>query len=269
MENKLTLITMGQGNPIALKRTLDSFKPYVSEVIFGDLLIFEEDRQIIKSYADEYNMKIVQMPFHTIFIAGFGRVLNLLATQATNDHCLYMNVSEVMDPNVEQELKIDYAVDAHYLVHATETHHWYRMFNRKKVEWRGLIHEELHPIAEFANYAQEPSFQFADTEKDMENPFKAKVCNDVKELTYFRQYMQLVDRPDLVDVTNPGWVEHAKNDYESFKSRLESKGKRYQAFKQGDLGMYLEDIYSNPEFEKERFESSKLVNFQGARLDKL
>src|SRR6478609_7332820 len=181
MSNKISLISMGQGNPIALKRTLDSFKGHVDEVIFGDLLIFEEDRQLIKSYCAEYNMKMVYMPFNTIFLAGFARVLNLLSACANNDHCLYMNVSEIIDPNTEQKINLDPAVDAHYLIHATETHHWYRMFNRKKVEWRGMIHEEVHPIGSFANYAQEPSFQFADTEKDMENTFKAKVCNDCKE----------------------------------------------------------------------------------------
>lgn len=263
----ITLLTMSQGNPIALKRTLDSFKPHVSEVIFGDLLIFEEDRELIKSYCDEYNMKIVAMPFNTIFQAGFARVLNLLASQATNDHCLYMNVSEIIDPNAEQAIHLDPTVDAHYLVHATETHHWYRLYNRKKVEWRGMIHEEVHPINQFATYAQEPSFQFADTEKDMDNSFKAKVYNDTKELVYWNQYIKLVEQPHMIDVTNEGWVNHAKNDYESFKSRLEVKGKRYEAFKQGDLGMYLRDVYSNPEFEKERFESSKLINFQGSRLD--
>lgn len=263
----LTLVTMAQGNPIALKRTLDSFKLYVSEVIFGDLLIFEEDRQLIKTYCEEYNMKMVYMPFNTIFLAGFARVLNLLASCATNDHCLYMNVSEIMDPNVEQKLVMDENVDAHYLIHAVETHHWYRMFNRKKVQWRGLIHEEVHPIAEFATYAQEPSFQFADTEKDMADPFKAKVYNDVKELIYFNMYLQLVEKPYLIDVTNEGWVNYAKDGYESLKSRIEAKGQRYHAFKCGDLDMYLHDIRTNPEFEAERFESSKLVNLQGLRKD--
>ncbi len=143
------------------------------------------------------------------------------------------------------------------------------MFNRQKVEWRGLIHEEVHPIREFATYAQQPSFQFADTEKDMDNSFKAKVCNDVKELTYFISYLRLVEQPYLIDVTNKGWVDYAKDSYQSLKSRIEAKGKRYEAFKKGDLSMYLEDVYTNPEFEKERFESSTLVNFQGARKDVL
>jgi len=48
IERRISLITMGQANPMALKRTLESFKGIVGEVVYGDVLIFDEDREVVK-----------------------------------------------------------------------------------------------------------------------------------------------------------------------------------------------------------------------------
>lgn len=263
-DKKITLITMGQGNPIALKRTLDSFKGTVDEIIFGDLLIFDSDRAIIEKYKEEYNLQIIRMPFNFIFDHGFALTLNALAFHSKNDWVLYMNVSEVMDGDhpIKEQMSDDY--NCYPLDHAVETHRWFRLYNRKELEWGGIIHEEV-----IGDLRQCPFFvmRFKDTEKDVEDSFKAKVCNDVKEINYWRQYMLLVENAELRANTHQGWIDHAKADYDHFKERMLKKGKRYEAFLTGNLTMYLEDIYTNPEFEKERFESSTLINFQGARKD--
>lgn len=264
----ITLVTMGQGNPIALKRTLDSFKPHCNEVIFGDLCVFPEDSKLIRSYWKDYNMQIVQYPFNTIFKSGFSAILNNLASYATNDYVLYMNVSEVIDENGPQP-SLDIlglaSSDCYFFTHATDPHHWYRLYNRKMAAWGGLIHEELLSLDAQLNFSISPSFQMADTEKDIDNSFKAKVYNDIKELTYFNQYLRLVDEPASIGPTNQGWVDYAKDGYNHIKERMLKKGDRYKAFVEGDLELYLKDIKENPEFEKERMESSDLINFQGDR----
>lgn len=263
-DKKITLITMGQGNPVALKRTLDSFKGTVDEIIFGDLLIFDSDRAIIEKYRDEYNMKIIKLPFDFIFLKGFAATLNELASHATNDWVLYMNVSEVMDGDhpIKDQMSDEY--NCYPLDHAVETHRWFRLYNHKELNWGGIIHEEV-----IGDLRQCPFFvmRFKDTEKDVEDSFKAKVCNDVKEINYWQQYMLLVENAALRANTHQGWIDHAKADYDHFKERMLKKGKRYEAFLTGNLTMYLEDIYTNPEFEEERFESSTLINFQGLRKD--
>lgn len=261
---KLTLITMGQGNPVALKRTLDSFKGICNEVVFGDVLIFDSDREIIRSYQEEYNMGIVEAPFNYIFEFGFAHMLNTLAYYATNDWVLYMNVGEMIDSGENILEKINDDHNMYLLNHRTETHLWGRLYNRKQLQWSGLIHEEL--IGQ-KRACFEPIFMFKDTEKDMGDLFKAKVWNDVKELTYFNQLIRLVDNPEVRGATNPGWVDYAKDSYDSLVERLQKKGKRYEAFKEGNLAKFMEDIFSNPEFEEERHESSTLINFQGARKD--
>lgn len=266
-DNKITLITMGQGNPVALKRTLDSFKNVVDEIIFGDVLIFESDREIVKSYLKDYNLKIVELPFNYIFKEGFAATLNALAEFASNDWVLYMNVSEVMDGEhfIKEQMSKEY--NCYPMDHATETHRWVRFYNRKEVHWSGLIHEEVSGDLRVCPFNV---LRFKDTEKDQCKEekmltFYARVCNDVKELTYHQQLIKLIDHPELRATTNQYWLDHAKDAYDSLKERLHAKGKRYEAFLKGDLQMYLDDIDKNPEFEKEQFQSNDLINFQGDR----
>lgn len=263
VNKKITLVTMGQGNPIALKRTLESFKDVVSEIVFGDLLIFEHDRELIKSYQSEYNLKIIPLPFNFIFENGFAHTLNTLAEHTTNDFVLYMNIGEVMDGEFDVLGKLNHC-NCYYLDHAVETHHWYRLYNKKQLKWGGIIHEEV--VGNRTPYPT-PIFRFGDTEKDVSDEFYAKVMNDVKEICYFSQYLKLVDQPELIANTHQGWVQYSKDSYDSLKERLLAKGKRYEAFVKGDFKMYLDDIFNNPEFEKERFNSTTLINFQGARKD--
>jgi len=45
MKTGISLITMGAGNVKVLKKTLESFKEVFDEVIYGDLLIYQEDRE--------------------------------------------------------------------------------------------------------------------------------------------------------------------------------------------------------------------------------
>ena len=264
-DSKITLITMGQGNPIALKRTLDSFKGIVDEFVFGDFLIFDADRALIESYKDEYNLKIFRGPFNFIFEKGFARALNALAELASNDWILYMNVSEVLDGEhpIKEQMSREY--NAYSFDHAVDPHRWFRLYNRKELQWEGVIHEEVRPLeGKIGRPCEFNIFRMQDTEKDLDDPFKAKVANDVKELCYFQNYLRLVDEP-VKGATHSSWVKWATESYQSFKERLEGKGNRYRAFLEGNLTMYLEDIYTNPEFENERFQSSQLINFQGDR----
>ncbi len=260
---KITLVTMGQANPKALKKTIESFKDVVDEIVFGDLLIFDQDREVISHYTQEYNFRMVKLPFNYIFQNGFAATLNQLAEHAHNDWILYMNVSEVMDGDhpIKAQMSDDY--NCYSFDHSVDPHRWFRLYNKKELRWGGLIHEEVVGDAMACPFNV---FRMADTPKDDDDPFKAKVANDVKELVYFEMYRKLVEKPELRANTHRGWIDHATTDYESFKERLVKKGKRYQAFQEGNLMMYLEDIYTNPDFEDERFQSTALVNFQGDRM---
>lgn len=241
----ISLITMSQGNPMALKRTFDSFKNVVDEIIFGDLTIFEEDTKLIESYKEEYNLKIVKFPFDFIFKNGFSSILNSLSDHAKNDIVIYMNCSEIILYGKYSILdNVNNEFNCYYFDHSTDPHRWYRMYNRKELKWAGIIHEEVIGIHRPYHKA---IFRMADTEKDMVDPFRAAVFNDIKELCYFNQYVRLVDEPEHKIITNSGWLNFALDGYESFKYRMEKKGKRYEAFLKGDLGMYLDDIKNNPD----------------------
>lgn len=240
----ITLITMSQGNPLALKRTLDSFKGLCNEVIFGDLLLLETDRVIIETYG----VKMIPLPFNFIFKNGFAATLNELAKHATNDWCLYMNVGEVIESTVLT--MEDTTANCYCFDHATETHKWYRLYNRKELQWAGIIHEELEGGK---RAAAEPLFRMADTDKDEVN---ATLYNDVKELVYFKQYLRLVDEPGIIGITNQGWVNYAKESYQHIKDRLEAKGRRLEAFETGDLHLYLNEAIN------QEFLSNQIIHFQ-------
>jgi len=264
MKRGITLITMGQGNVKALKKTMDSFNGRCNEIVYGDMLVFDDDREVLKSYYKEYNLKVVELPFNYIFQNGFSSVLNLLAKEATNDLVIYMNTSEIIQTNYGITDIVDNFPDCNcfYFDHATDPHRWYRMYDKNMFEWSGRIHEEI--VGDHRPY-HKPIFTMADLDKDMGNPFKAKVFNDIKELTYFNQYIRIVDNPELLGATNFGWMGFAKDSYDSMKERLTNKGKRYEAFMNDDFTMYMEDVLNNPEFEKERFESNITIEFQGQK----
>lgn len=247
--NKITLVTVGQGNPIALKRTIKSMSAICDEVIFGDVLIFESDRKIINGYG----IKVIPLPFNYIFVNGFASVLNHLATFAKNDLCLYMNVSEVIECNLNTSI-INDTWNSYKFDHATESHKWTRLWKRSQLQWSGRIHEEV-----IGNKYTCPDmlFRMADTNKDDTDPFYSSVMNDVKEMVYFNQYISLVDRPGEIGATNQGWVAYAKENYQHLKDRLIAKGERYNAFLEGDLDKYLENCTTF-----EGFENNKLIHFQ-------
>lgn len=275
----ITLITMGQGNPIALQRTLKSFKGVISEVIFGDLCIFDDDSTVIASMMAREcyptHHKIIKFPFNYIFKNGFSAILNFLAANASNDYVIYMNVGEVIANKITPEVTLwkdddGLLYDAYFFNHPTDPHHWFRMYNRHKYMWSGLIHEELVEIGTGAKrYEKQPIFTMADTEKDMDNAFKARVYNDIKELVYFNQYQRLIDEPLVRGITNDYWLREAQQADPPMIARLLKKGRRFDAFKNDNLQMYIDTVGADPYFGSIPDASDVLVNVQGNRKDVL
>lgn len=261
----ITLLTMGAGNVKVLGETLKSFSSVVDEVIYGDLLLFEQDRKFIEQYKEEFNFKVIKFPFNYIFVNGFSSILNELSFCASNDICIYMNTSEIIDEDygILEVIKNNPDCNTFYFTHPSESHRWFRCYNKRDLKWSGVLHEQLEGY--YKPY-HKSIFQMADLEKDMDNSFKAKIFNDVKEIVYFQQYLSIIDKPESLGATDTGWIQFAKDNYDSMKERLFKKGKRYQAFIDWDLEAYMRDAYDNPEFEKERFESSIKIEFQGSPM---
>lgn len=262
----LTLIFPTQGNPIAALRTIKSVSHIVDEIVIGSVCLFEEDVEMLHSYKKDFNIKIIGLPFNYIFLNGFSKTLNHISSFAKNDLILYLNVGETIEKS-EGDISSKFSPDfnSYYIDHSQENHRWWRCYNRRDLKWDGLIHEELWPDENFKPY-NKPLFTFADTEKDMLDPFKAKVKNDVKECVYWRQLMQLVDHPELLSSTNAGWLKFAHDTYQSMSDRIKLKGNRFKYFIEGDYDALMKDYYTNPEFEKERFDSNHAIEFQGSPM---
>jgi len=265
-ERKVTLITMGAGNVLALKKTLDSFRHVYDEVVYGDMLLFDADRMIVRQYEKDYPLRSIRLPFNYIFHMGFSNCLNYLIKNSKNDMVIYMNTSEVIDEDFGIKSIIDGNPDcnAFYFSHKVEKHRWFRCFDRREIEWSGRLHEE--PVGNARPY-HKPIFSMKDEEKDMDDPFKAAVFNSVKECVYWNQLIKIVDNPKEKAATNDYWINFAKEQYDSMKQRLAKKGNHYKALQLGDFDMFLKDIFESDYFKKESFVSSELINYQGARKD--
>lgn len=261
MKRPISLLTMGAGNVIVLEETLKSFSTVCDEIIYGDLLLFPEDREIVHMYAKKYNLKIIGFEFDYIFKHGFASVLNALAHHAKNNMCLYANTSEVIEKDFGITEKVEGNPDCNmfYFTHATDPHRWFRCYDKRYLRWSGLIHESV--VGDERPY-HKSIFEMADMEKDMGNPFKAKILDITKEIVYFTQYNKIVDHPELLGGTDPGWVHFATANYESMAYRLRQKGRLYEAFKNGDMNEFLSIVYSNEDLQKQTFESNAGIEYQ-------
>lgn len=260
----ITLITMGAGNVKVLEETLKSFSLFCNEVIYGNMLIFPEDHATVAGYEKAYKLKQVLLPFNYLYHNGFSDLLNLLASKATNDLVVYMNTSEVVgeDFGITEIVNANNNCNAFYFVHPTERHRWFRMYDRRELHWSGLIHEEL--IGDYRPY-HKPIFSMKDLPKDMDNPFKAKVFDSLKECVYWNQLIKIVDNPEVLGATSEGWVSFAKENYQNMKERLSQKGNMPLSLELGDFEMFSKEIYYGAAIHGEKFQSSDLIAFQNDR----
>jgi len=257
----MTLITMGAGNVLVLKETLKSFSACCDEIIYGDLLLFPEDRETVKSYQKEFNIKIIPFDFNYLFKYGFSALLNVLASYATNDIVMYMNTSEVIDEDygISKIINSNPDCNSFYFTHRQENHRWFRCYNRHELEWSGRIHEQLK--GEFKPY-HKPIFMMKDLPKDMGDPFKAKVFDTLKEIFYFNNYIAIVDNPNELGETDPSWLKFSTDGYDSFKERLNKKGIAYEAVKNGDYKLFMDYVNNSPDFDNQKFESNISIEYQ-------
>ncbi len=230
----ISLVTITQGNPKALRRTIDnlkeSFGGMVNEFIVGDVSVMDGDFD--SGFED---VRMVKLPFNALFKDGFANVLNHLATYATNDLCLYLNVGEIVEKGLNSSL-IAEGFNCYSFTSDKDPHIWVRMWNRRQLSWSGRIHEE---IIGPRRQCPEILFTMFDTPKDEEDAFRYSVYLDVKEMVYFHQYVWLVDHPEEMGATNSGWLEYSMREIDDLRSRLEAKGARYRAFLDGDKDAYI------------------------------
>lgn len=262
MKTGITGVTMAAGNIKILKETFKSMATFCDEIIFGDLILFPEDRELLESYRGEFNLQIIKYPFDYIFANGFSPILNNLASYSSNDLVIYLNTSEVVerDNGILDAISPEY--NCYFFDHHSDPMRWYRFYDRRDLRWSGRIHESLEPIGnkDFRPYFK-PVFRMADMSKDMDNAFKSNVFDFTKEILYFHNYMSIIDDPKNLGATDPGWLRFAKDNYDSFKERLEKKGEGYKAFLNGDYYGFME-YAKTLDSKVQTFESNEGIEYQ-------
>ncbi len=231
----ITLVTVTQSNPVALRRTVDNvraaFGGLANEFVVGDVSVFDD--YFGSGFED---VRFHKLPFDTLYKDGFAATLNHLSTKATNDLCLYLNVGEIVEHGPRRELLSD-SYNCYSFNHATDPHIWIRMWDRRTLCWSGRIHEE---VVGRKNLCPRHLFRMADTPKDNDDELRAGIYNDIKELVYFKQYVHIAEHPEDLAATGAGWLDYSIQELDDLKRRLREKGDRYRAFEEGDLAMYLE-----------------------------
>lgn len=250
---------MGSGNVKVLRKTLESMSTVCDEIIYGDLLLWGSDRDVVIGYEKEFNLKRIPFGFDSLFKYGFSFVLNDLASHATNDYVMYLNTSEIIgeDYGILDVIKNNPDCNAFYFNHKKEFHRWFRTYNRKELKWSGRIHESLE--GEYRPY-HKPIFQMVDLPKDMDDIHKAGCLDSLKEAVYFEQYLSIVDRPELLGETDPSWITFCTEGYNSFVERLVQKGNVYLSLKRGDYPSFMKALEAE---EYRQFKSTIACEFQG------
>ncbi len=268
MKTGITLVTMAQGNPKALKETFDSFWGVVDEIIFGDVCLFEDDSRLIESYKNYYNLKIVKYPFNYIFKNGFSAILNNMISHSTNDWNVYMNCSEIIEKGrdkIVETVQANSECNTFYFDHSSDGHHWFRLNRKSELHWEGNIHEQSGPEENFRPYHR-PIFTMADLPKDNDNPIKSRTYDFGKEVTYFNNYRKLIDNPEQQGYTDNGWLKFAADNYQSFIDRMENKGEFYRGFVEDNIELVYKYINDSPDFYNERLQSSTLIEYQNHNM---
>jgi hypothetical protein len=250
-----------------LRKTLESVSGTCNEIIYGDMLLWNDDREIVESYKKDFNLKIVPFGFNYLYHRGFSDCLNNMALYASNDMVLYLNTSEIIEENygIRKIINDNSDCNSFFFIHKTDPHRWFRLYNKNQLRWSGIIHEQL--MGDYIPY-HKPVFMMADLPKDMEDINKAKILDSLKEIVYFRQYMNIIDKPELLGETDPGWVNFSRDNYQSFKDRLNQRFHQVTAVETGDLNGFLNA--AKYDIKNQTFKSSIAIEYQNdpAYLDK-
>lgn len=258
----ITLLTATQGNPVALSRTIESaistFGGYIDQVAVIGLCPFPGDTEIIPRIKHVSFFK--EMELAQLYNKGFAETFNEVVHDGyfpDNNLVLYLNVGEVIEGPVRVDLlKPDH--NCYMFDHATETHKWVRLYNRKDLRWSGRIHEE---IIGTRRLCPDILFRMADTHKDNDDRFKSWVYNYIKELVYFNQYRTIWSNPQERFATNEGWIKWSGEQFHYHTERINRFPELLESFLADDKEQFLQLAKAAYESSPE-FANNDMIHFQ-------
>lgn len=205
----LTIPTFG-GHPDNLRRTIASV-PMATETVIVSTAIFDDDVEVFRSLAG----KVVELPWNTVFLHGFGHIYNQGSTVASQPWQLLLGVAETI---AEEYTPILEALarwtprHLHRIDHRGDAHRWKRFWNASSgTKWDGIIHEEItggpegNVIARMQDTAKTPC----------DDPFRNEVLKWIKTCSYNHLYQTLGNHPERLGGTNAGWLSFLRGARES------------------------------------------------------
>lgn len=195
-----------------LRRTVDSVKGTCDDVVIVSTAMFPRDEDEMNAIAS----RVIHLPWNYCYLRGFGDLYNQGSDAAKNDWLMLLGVAETFaEAYVDLKAELPKLEPSNVLRcnHVNDVHTWKRIWNRRGgTHWSGIIHEEI-----VGGHDAGLAFRMADTDKADRDPFEVEVLRHVKGTLYNSLYNQLLQKPELLGGTNPGWLNFVRGAKESIE----------------------------------------------------
>lgn len=237
------------GDASNIERTINSAKGVCDEVIIISTAMFNEDLCMFHQLTD----KVVELPWNFTFMHGFGHMMNQGSSFAKNDWLILLGVSETIHTGHQRIIgTLPHAPSNNiYLCdHINDPNRWRRCWNRKSgSHWGGIIHESIGGGQDAGVL-----FEMRDTPKaPMQDPLKNECMKFLKACLYNQCYKRLLEHPEELSFTDPGWIGFVNGAKESIIDFCDKHSDMLYACMTGNFGLFIKLVEG-------RMEASKTVS---------
>lgn len=236
-----TIIPWAGGSSEPLKRTIDSVRGISDEVVVVHQKMFDDDTEIAQSLAD----KVCVLDWNAVFQdGGFAVLPNAGAAAAKGPWMLFLGVGETVAQQYVPMRKTLESANPKTIFrcdHVGDIHTWGRLYRPDSgTHFGGPIHESC------GNGVGGPViFRMQDFEKERHpDIFRNECIKWWKTTSYNVNYAVLIDSPEKLSFTDPGWLSFVKGARESIEEFLDSNKDLVEAALDGDRDAFFNGVKS-------------------------
>lgn len=224
------------GNPTNLHKTIDSVKGICDDVIIVHQLMFDDDA--IDPLLLEFGDAMVETTdWNHVIIHGYGSLPNM--GMSISPWRLLLGVGETIaeqHKDIRQALLDSDPKKIYKCNHNNDVHKWNRIWNPSSGNhYAGLIHEDVR--GDDGGLL----FRMQDTDKlPLPSHYKNDVLKWFKACSYNILYKRLLDHPDELSHTDPGWLKFVAGASESINDFCQKNKDMVDACISGDREKFID-----------------------------
>lgn len=231
----LVIPTFG-GHPSNIQRTIDSCAGVVDDVVIISTCPYPEDEEHLRTLGS-----VVSLPWNYTYLNGFGEMMNQGTAAAKNDWLLLFGVGETLfrqHQPMHLTLKNAARGSVFRCNHINDPHRWGRIWNRRGgTRWGGLIHESIGGGQDGCVL-----FEMRDTPKESAGPEKDPVFRHIKATLYNAMYRRLLQHPEELNFTDPGWLNFVRGAEDSINEFCTQNQDLLSAATEGDFKAFADAV---------------------------